>query len=124
MTVDELTQQTRAYMAISCPQLGDCLSLIEECIQSARQAFTDEFICSLDHRVWSKITLNYHQQFLQSACDITVGEMLAVLIRDSIQTNRMDFLIQGLAQERLYQQATNANKTKATDHRLHIVPDE
>ncbi len=124
MSVEELILQTRAYMSLSCPELGDCAGLIEECMESAQQAFTDEFICQMDHRVWAKITLNYHQQFLQTGCDISVGQMLAESIRDSIRTNRIDFLTQELAQQNLYQQLQRPPLAKVETPCLHIVPDD
>lgn len=96
--------------------------LVDECLANASSTFSDDFICQFRPSAWANITLTYHKHFVDTGCDITISEIIAEVIRDSICTKRMDYLTMALAQlkrqEREQQQARcqchNNQKPKLT----------
>ena len=101
MDIDSLRDQTVAYLALRWPELQEgAPPLVDECFASARKSFRNEFICQLSPQAWARITLIYFKHFLDTGCDVSVGEMFAAVIRDSINLNRMDMLTLDLAQQK------------------------
>ena len=87
------------------PQVEDACLLVDECLANARKAFRDEFIFQLSPQAWAKITLIYYKHFLDTGCDVSIAEIVAAVVRDSITTSRMDMLTLQLAQQKLDNQA-------------------
>jgi hypothetical protein len=97
MDLNKLRRQTTAAMRLWAPQLGDASLLVDECLADAEKSLGRGLILSLSPQVWAKITLIYHKHFLDTQSDVSVVEMVAEVIRDSIETKRIDFLTQNLA---------------------------
>ena len=97
MQLDKLRDQITACIRIWAPELGDASLLVDECLASALKSFNREFVGSLSPQAWARITLIYHKHFLDIGSDVSVGEMVAAAVRDSIDTSRIDFLTQNLA---------------------------
>lgn len=104
MEFDQLRDQTCFCMELLAPELGDCSSLVDECLANARLSFRNEFICLFRPEAWAKITLTYHKHFVDTGCDVSVAEIIAIVVRDSINSNRMDFLTMNLAQQKQFDQ--------------------
>ena len=105
MEFEELRDRTSECLAILMPQVEDGSRLVDECLANARTAFKNEFICMLSPEAWAKITLVYFKHFLDTGCDVTLAEIVTAVVRDSINTNRMDMLTLQLAQQKCEQQA-------------------
>ncbi|MGB0203775.1 MAG: hypothetical protein ACPF9K_01860 [Neptuniibacter sp.] len=103
MEIDQLRDQTCCCMELLAPELGDCSQLVDECLADARKSFRDSFICQFRPEAWAKITFVYHKHFLDTGCDVSVAEIIAEVVRDSIKSNRMDFLTMSLAQHKQFQ---------------------
>lgn len=103
MSLEILKQQTAAYLEITYPTLDDASMIVEECFDNALNSFSESFIGLFHPNAWGKITVIYHKHFLETGVDISIGEIFSVAIRDSINTSRMDFLTQSLAQQRAYE---------------------
>lgn len=114
MDFNELKQQTKSYLDICYPALENSSPLVEECFDNALQAFSKEFICQLRPESWARITLTYHKHFLESGIDISIAEIFSVVMRDSIQNNRMDFLTQSLAQDKAFKRQQEERDKKPT----------
>ena len=99
MTLAELHERICMNMQILMPDLEDATMLVDECLDSAARSFTNEFILQLSAEAWARITLIYHKHFLDSGHDISVGEIISAVIRDSLITNRMDMVTLSLAQK-------------------------
>ena len=97
MELDKLRDQITACIRIWAPELGDASMLVDECLASALKSFSREFVLSLSPQAWARLTLIYHKHFLDTESDVSVGEMVAAAVRDSIDTSRIDFLTQNLA---------------------------
>ncbi len=107
MDLDHLREQTCACLALLVPQLGaDAGRLVDECLENAQRSFRNEFIAQISPAAWAKITLIYFKHFIDTGCDVTVAEIVAAVVRDSINTSRMDMLTLQLAQAKLDEQAT------------------
>jgi hypothetical protein len=107
MNLDQLREQTCANLALLAPPLGaDAARLVDECLDDARKTFRNEFICQLSPVAWAKITLIYFKHFVDSGCDVTVAEIVAAVVRDSIQTSRMDMLTLQLSQRKMDEQSS------------------
>ncbi|MEJ2406858.1 MAG: hypothetical protein P8171_21695 [Candidatus Thiodiazotropha sp.] len=104
MELDRLRDQSIASIRIWAPELGDASLLVDECLASALKTFSKEFVCGLSPQAWAKITIIYHKHFLDTESDVSVGEMVLEVVRDSIDTKRMDFLTQNLAVRKSYEQ--------------------
>lgn len=100
MTLEQLHDHICAHLAVQAPQLEDAALLVEECLANARKAFRDEFITQLSPQAWAKITLIYYKHFLDTGCDLSIAEIVAAVVRDSINTRRMDMLTLQLSQEK------------------------
>ncbi|MEJ2455271.1 MAG: hypothetical protein P8103_14090 [Candidatus Thiodiazotropha sp.] len=105
MELERLRDQITASISIWAPELGDASMLVEECLDSALKSFSTEFVCSLSPQAWAKITIIYHKHFLDTQSDVSVGEMVAEVVRDSIDTKRIDFLTQNLAVRKRYERS-------------------
>jgi len=111
MDIDSLRDQTVAYLALRWPELQEgAPQLVDECFASARKSFRNEFICQLSPQAWARITLIYFKHFLDTGSDVSVGEVFAAVIRDSINLNRLDMLTLDLAQQK-QEQAEHQKKT-------------
>ncbi|MES9832589.1 MAG: hypothetical protein ABW139_10125 [Candidatus Thiodiazotropha sp. DIVDIV] len=104
MKLEKLRDQATTCIRLLVPQLGDASILVDECLASAEKSFSSEFILSLSPQAWAKITIIYHKHFLDTGSDVPVGEMVAEVVRDSIDIKRIDFLTQSLAVKWQYQQ--------------------
>lgn len=100
MDLDQLHEYTCLHLRLLAPQLDDVSLLVDECIANALKAFKPDFICQFSPEAWAKITLIYHKHFLDTGCDVSVGEIFAAVVRDAIDTKRMDFLTLNLAQHK------------------------
>jgi hypothetical protein len=115
--LDQLRDQACASLYLLAPQLGsDGAQLVDQCLSDARRSFRDEFICRLSPAAWARITLIYFKHFVDTGCDVTMAEIVVAVVRDAIQTKRMDMLTLQLAQEMMDEQA------RAKPHpSLHVV---
>ena len=104
MELDKLRDQITACIRIWAPELGDASMLVDECLASALKSFSKEFVATLSPQVWAKITIIYHKHFLDTESDVSVGEMVAAVVRDSVDTRRIDFLTQDLALRKRHEQ--------------------
>lgn len=121
MSLDQLRDQTCASLALMLPQLGgDVSRLVDECLADARKSFRDDFIRQLSPAAWAKITLIYFKHFLDTGCDVSVAEIVADVVRDSIRTSRMDMLTLQLAQEKMVVQMDAEQDAMHATH-LHVV---
>jgi hypothetical protein len=119
MDFETLREHTCSSLALTCPELADgAARLVDECFKSARQSLRTEFICTISPQAWAKITVIYFKHFVELGCDMTIGEIFAAVIRDSLNINRMDMLTLDLAQKKL-DMAANARKSTLT-----VVKDE
>lgn len=105
MELGKLRDQITACIRIWAPELGDASMLVDECLASALDSFSRDFIGSLSPQAWAKITIIYHKHFLDTESDVSVGEMVTAVVRDSIDTRRIDFLTQNLALRKRHQQS-------------------
>lgn len=114
MDLDTLRDQAAAYLALRCPELTDgAEQLVDECLANAKASFRTEFICLLSPQAWARITIIYTKHFVDTGCDVSIGEIFAAVIRDSINISRMDILTQDLAQ-RKQDQAEHRKKPSLT----------
>ncbi|MFY0676618.1 MAG: hypothetical protein K6L74_03635 [Neptuniibacter sp.] len=121
MEIDQLRDQTCFCMELLVPELGDSSQLVDECLADARKSFRDSFICNFRPEAWAKITLIYHKHFLDTGCDVTVAEIFAEVVRDSIKSNRMDFLTMNLAQYKQYESAHSDQQPQNEKPALSLV---
>ncbi len=104
MEFDDLRDQACANLMLLMPGLEeDASRLVDECLADARKSFRNEFICRLSPAAWARITLIYFKHFLDTGCDVSVAEIVVAVIRDSINTSRMDMVTLQLAQHKLDQ---------------------
>ena len=102
MEFDQLRDQACANLMLMMPSLEeDASRLVDECLTDARKSFRNEFICRLSPAAWAKITLIYFKHFLDTGCDVSVAEIVVAVIRDSINTSRMDMVTLQLAQQKV-----------------------
>jgi hypothetical protein len=113
---EKLCDQIAGCLRLLAPELGDPSILIDECLSNARRSFSDDFILDLPPQAWAKITIIYHKHFLDTESDVSVGEMVAEVVRDSIGTRRIDFLTQNLALKKRDQ-----GKKRGTASQLQLV---
>jgi hypothetical protein len=104
MELDKLRDQITTCIRIWAPELGDASMLVDECLASALKSFSRDFVGSLSPQAWAKVTIIYHKHFLDTESDVSVGEMVAAVVRDSIDTRRIDFLTQNLAVRKRHEQ--------------------
>ena len=102
MDLDTLRDQACAYLALRHPELKDgAAQLVDECLANAQKSFKNDFICRLSPQAWGRITIIYFKHFIDTGCDVSIGEIFAAVIRDSINISRMDMLTLDLAQRKL-----------------------
>ncbi len=106
MDLAQLRDQTCARLQLLTPGLGDASLLVDECFTNALKSFRENFMCQLRAEAWAMITLTYHKHFLDTGCEVSIAEIVAVVVRDSINTNRMDFLTLSLAQQKRFEKST------------------
>ena len=104
MELDKLHDQITICIRIWAPELGDASMLVDECLASALKSFSRDFVGSLSPQAWAKITIIYHKHYLDTESDVSVGEMVAAVVRDSVDTRRIDFLTQDLALRKRHEQ--------------------
>jgi len=115
MNFEELQQRTCASLFLLLPQAGDSSQLVDECLSSARLSFRDEFILQLSPEAWARISLIYATTFLDSGIEVSVGEIVAGVLRDAIHIHRLDMLAQQLALSKEGEQTgTSASPPKLT----------
>ncbi|MCP5426339.1 MAG: hypothetical protein H6970_14935 [Gammaproteobacteria bacterium] len=117
MNFDELRERACASLARLMPQVEGSSRLVDECLSNARLAFRDEFILQLSPEAWARIALIYTTTFLDSQADVSVGDIAAAVLRDSIHIGRMEMLAQQLAQRKLGEKAAH----KASSPTLRVV---
>lgn len=117
MELDELRRQAGAYLAIRYPDIDEPLRLIDECLANAQKSFRNEFILRFRPEAWAQITLIYFKHFLDTGCDVSIGEIFHEVVRDAIHTSRLDMLTLQLAQHKVAQQPATAHRGPA----LHVV---
>ncbi|MBT9520894.1 MAG: hypothetical protein IV101_08345 [Dechloromonas sp.] len=117
MNLDHLRDQICASLALLAPPLAsDAGRLVDECLENAQRSLRNEFIVQISPAAWARITLIYFKHFVDTGCDVTVAEIVAAVVRDSIQTSRMDMVTLQLVQAKLDQQATAKRPPE-----LHVV---
>jgi len=105
MDMDQLRDQACTHLALLLPNVDrDVSQMVDECLTDARKAFRNEFICRLSPAAWARITLIYFKHFIDSGCDVSVAEIVAAVVRDSIHTSRMDMVTLQLVQNKLDEQ--------------------
>ncbi|MDC0662082.1 hypothetical protein [Marinobacter sp. SS21] len=107
MSLEQLRDQVCASLMMLAPELEGSAVLVDECLASARQTFHDDVIARFSPEAWARITLIYHKHFLDTGCDVAVADIVVEVIRDAINTSRLDMLTLKLAQDRRYQQEKN-----------------
>ena len=106
MDLDQLRDQACTHLALLLPNVErDVSQMVDECLIDARKAFRDEFIYRLSPAAWARITLIYFKHFIDSGCDVSVAEIVAAVVRDSIHTSRMDMVTLQLVQNKLDDQS-------------------
>lgn len=113
MDFDELREQACVSLRMLLPQADDPSRLVDECLSSARRSFRDEFILSLSPAAWARIALVHVTTFLDTGADVSVGDICASVLRDSINLRRMELLAQGLAQTRADERSKPKGKAPA-----------
>lgn len=98
MDLDELREAACAHLRLRLPPGNDPAQLVDECLSSARRSLRDEFILQLGPDAWAQIALAYVTAFLDTGNDVSVGEIFALVIRDSVHLKRLDILAQQAAQ--------------------------
>ena len=101
MTIDELSEHAYAHLKVLAPKIEDPAFLVDACITNARKYFRDEFITELSPDAWARLTLLYHKHFLDSGQDISIAEIISEVVRDSINTKRMDMVTLNLTQKKI-----------------------
>ncbi len=115
MDIEELRKQTCASLKLLAPQIEDTAFLFDACLSDARKYFRDDFISLIGPEAWAKITFIYHKHFLDSGIDISIAEIIAAVMRDSINTKRMDMVTLDLSQQK---SAYQENKKKEPSLKL------
>lgn len=87
MDLAQLRDQTCTCLQLLTPGLGDASLLVDECFANALNSFGEDFKCQFRPEAWAIITLTYHKHFLDTGCDVSIVETVAVVVRDSINTN-------------------------------------
>src|SRR5574343_959310 len=119
MNLDHLRDQACANLALLVPQLAeDAGRLVDECLASAQRSFRNEFIAQISPAAWARITLIYFKNFVDTGCDVTVAEIVAAVVRDSIHTSRLGMTTLQLAQDKVIARMDSG----AAPH-LHVVRD-
>lgn len=98
MDFDELRDKTCASLRLLLPRVEDSSRLVDECLASARRSFRDDFILRLSPAAWARISQVYATTFLDTGADVSIGDICAAVLRDSITLNRIDLLAQQLGQ--------------------------
>ncbi len=115
MDFEMLREQTCASLALLAPQLQDgAAQLVDECFASAQASFKAEFLLQLSPSAWARIALLYASSFVETEADVSVGEIFANVIRDSIHLNRMEMLTLDFAQRRAGEAAERKAREPAT----------
>jgi len=114
MDFDDLHQRTCVSLRLLLPQAGDSSRLVDECLSSARRSFKDDFILRLSAQAWARISLTYATTFLDSGVDVSIGEIVATVLRDAIHLGRIEMLAQQLAQSKAHSADANASPPKLT----------
>ncbi|MDX1456175.1 MAG: hypothetical protein R3276_01225 [Marinobacter sp.] len=104
MSLELLRDQACASLMMLAPELEGSTVLVDECLASARLTFRDEVITRFSPEAWARITLIYHKHFLDTGCDVSVADIVVEVVRDAINTSRMDMVTLKLAQDRRYHQ--------------------
>ncbi|MGC2166172.1 MAG: hypothetical protein WA632_09190 [Gallionella sp.] len=117
MDFDELRDLACASLALRMPQIEGSSRLVDECLTNARLEFRDQFILRLSPEAWARISLIYATTFLDTQADVSVAEIAAAVLRDSINISRMEMLAQQLAQDKLGESPAQ----KASSPRLTVV---
>ena len=100
MDLDALRDKTIRHLALTYPQLAEGAErLVDECFASALRSVKPDFMGLLSPQAWTAMTILYVKNFLESGIDLSMGQIFAAVIRDSIALNRMDLLTQELAQK-------------------------
>ncbi len=117
MDFEELRDSACASLALLMPQAEGSSRLVDECLANARLEFRDQFILRLSPAAWARISLIYATTFLDTQADVSIAEIAAEVLRDSINISRMDMLAQQLAQEKMAESPAQ----KASSPRLTLV---
>ncbi|MEM7254769.1 MAG: hypothetical protein AAF493_25430 [Pseudomonadota bacterium] len=100
MNWEELHERTCAQIFFLAPDVEGASLLVDECFADARKTFSDDFIQALSPEAWAKITLTYHKHFLDTGCEVSILEIVVAVLRDAINTSRMDMVTLNLAQQK------------------------
>lgn len=109
MNIEELRENVCAHLKLLAPQIEDTAFLVDACFADAKKYFRDDFIYLISPEAWAKVTLVYHKHFLDSGNDISIAEIIVAVIRDSINTKRMDMVTLQLSQ---YKNSLKESKAK------------
>lgn len=113
MPLEDLRRQTCACLALRYPEIDEPARLVDECFANAQQSFRSEFMLRFRPETWAQITIVYFKHFLDTGIDVGIGEIFHAVVRDAVQTSRMDMLTLQLAQQKEAEQLTSPAASRA-----------
>ena len=118
MDISTLRQQTCLHLTLQYPDLypDGIERLVDECFTNAQKTFKEDFIIQFSPKAWASITITYVTHFLETGVDVSISEIFAAVVRDSIRGNRMDLVVQQLAQQKSFQVETSSPKLSLVDN--------
>lgn len=100
MELEELRRQTCACLAMRFPEIDEPARLVDECFANAQKSFRNDFLLRFRPEAWAQITIVYFKHFLDTGIDVEIGEIFYTVVRDALNTSRMDMLTLQLAQQK------------------------
>ena len=100
MPLEDLRRQTCACLAMRYPEIDEPARLVDECFANAQKSFRSEFMLRFRPEAWAQITIVYFKHFLDTGIDVGIGEIFHAVMRDALQTRRMDMLTLQLIQDK------------------------
>lgn len=118
MDISTLRQQTCLHLTLQYPDLypDGIERLVDECFANAQKTFQDDFIIQFSPKAWASVTITYVTHFLESGVDVSISEIFAAVVRDSIRGNRMDLVVQQLVQHKNFQVEEKTPKLSLVDN--------
>lgn len=95
---EELRRQIGACLALRHPEIDEPARLIEECFANAQQSLRSGFMLRFRPEARAQITIMYFRHFLyfrhfrDAGIEVGIGGILHAVLRDALQTRRMDRL--------------------------------
>ncbi len=89
---EELRRQIGACLALRHPEIDEPARLIEECFANAQQSLRSGFMLRFRPEARAQITVMYFRHFRDAGIEVGIGGILHAVLRDALQTRRMDRL--------------------------------